>query len=253
MRRNLLYNCCAFEWSNEWRLNVEKLNAYAEVFSGRRIVIIRYGQNILPPADVKKAFGFDAEFIEMQNDPVHREASGFVDALGLLESLDANEATFYAHTKGVSYRSGQFYGTVDERNMKPIRGWRDSMYEVCLGDIERVDRVLRERACCGCFLRPFGSSWAFHGTFFWVRHDRLFSANWRSMPGPQDGGIELYPGSLFPVEDAGCLYDDPGRLLYRADHTFRCTCGREFVEQIGIGHTGLTWCPSCGKKTASWV
>jgi len=212
MIRNLLYNCCAFDWNQEWWLNAETLNRYAEVFTGRRLIIVRTGPGLVPFDEVRTAFSFEAEFIPLPNDPVLHEVSGFLDVLGRLESKDPNEATFYAHTKGVSRR---------KEDLDLVRRWRDIMYEQCLSDPTKIDQVLATHACCGCF-RAYGgwtpflhrpSEWHYRGTFWWVRHSALFSADWRTIPASFGRyGVEMYLGCLFPVSRSYCLYGDNSQI-----------------------------------------
>lgn len=204
--RNLLYNCCALAHSEEWVLNVQKLNQYAGVFNGRKLVILRTGDRLVAPGDVKKEFSFDVEFIELPNSTRLQEVSGFIEVLSKLENTNANEKTFYAHTKGVRYKVG-------DPHIPSIRMWRDVMYESCLSDMDRIDEVLGTYSCCGCFKQRTGSAWdrewscawVFSGTFWWVNHAPLFSRpDWRSTA-DSPYGIEAYLGRLFPQEQGFCL------------------------------------------------
>src|SRR5436190_6007055 len=156
-------------------MNVERLNRYAGVFNGRRIVLLKTGKGLHPPEIAKEAFGFDTEFIEVANDPELGEVAGFIDALRLLASEDPNEATFYAHTKGVT----RAYSS----QLTSVRLWRNKMYEKCLGDISVVEEALSKYGCAGCFKVNKGifnesSSlnvpFHFSGTFFWLNHAKLF-------------------------------------------------------------------------------
>lgn len=220
MIRNLLYNCCPLTSNEEWRLNIERLNHYADVFNGRRIVLLKTGEGLLTPAEAKQAFSFDAEFIEVRNNPVIGEVEGFIDALGLLESLNPDEATFYAHTKGTWRIAAEPDKTTS------VRLWRNKMYDKCLGDVAEVEAVLRQYACAGCFKIDRGifteSSaldvpFHFSGTFFWLNHARLFSKpNWREVHATRHG-VEAYPGQHFTAAESFCFTDTPnlkGGQLY---------------------------------------
>lgn len=217
MKRNLLYNCCALLSNEEWRLNVERLNRHAHIFNGRKIVLVKEGPGTVDFDTVKAAFRFEAEFRRVPNDPVLGEVTGFVAALRELHSLDPNEATFYAHTKGVSRAN-------DPKKLESIRLWRNTMYRECLGNPERIEATLAQYACCGCFKfeKPFpldldpsnSSTWHFSGTFFWFRHDKLFSTTWDEVQ-PIRHGIEVYLGSKFTSEESYCLFEnDIKRNLY---------------------------------------
>lgn len=213
MIRNLLYNCCPLDDSEEWRLNVERLNYYASIFNGRKIVLLKTGLGMVPPEVVKAAFTFEAEFRLVPNDPVLGEGAGFIDALRELQSLRSDEATFYAHTKGVS----RWRDSLKKGN---IRFWRNTMYRECLSDADRIDDVLSRYSCCGCLLNPDGhqprvglhngvqSKWFFAGTFFWFRHDRLFSRSWEKLPNGYYG-VEGYLGLHIPLSESYDLGEYP--------------------------------------------
>lgn len=207
MLRNLLYNCCPFDWNDEWRLNVDRLNQYAPVFTGKKLVIVREGDGLVPLGEVRKAFTFDVEFIPLPNDPVLCEVSGFIETLAKLESCNCKEATFYAHTKGVS-QTKELIGAV--------RKWRDTMYDQCLKDPVRVTQLLDYHATAGCFrsknsfptLITTPIAWHYSGAFWWAKHSTLFShPRWREVPQVRFG-VEMYLGTLFPIESSACLYED---------------------------------------------
>ena len=256
MIRNLLYNCCAFGWHDEWRLNVEKLNQYASIFNGRRFIIVRVGENILPPEEVKKAFTFNAEFIELPNDPVLGECSGFLDVLGLLESHREDEITFYAHTKGVRYYRGiQWLSQMNDHQLDGIRLWRNTMYEQCLQDPILIDEIMQRFACCGCFRRvQTVGDWGFSGTFYWLNHAKLFSRPWREALPKERVGLERYPHALFNISESHCLYEnpDPTQNLYTHPAQFACRCGYSFETTAGLGHVSVLRCPNCKNMTAEW-
>jgi hypothetical protein len=187
--------------SEEWLLNIQKLNMYADIFNGRKLVIIRTGEGIVEPDLIKEAFDFDAEFIMLPNSKELQEVSGFIETLGKLESLNPNERTFYAHTKGVRYAP-------TDAKIKAIRIWRNAMYEGCLADIQQVDNVLDKYTCCGCFKLEYPLSckkWLFAGSFWWVNHAKLFShPSWKET----NQGLystEHYLNGLFPSKESFCL------------------------------------------------
>jgi len=248
--RNLLYNVYAPTSNDEWRLNVDKLNTYSSVFSGRKIVLVKTGPRLVSPDSIQAAFAFDAEFVLVPNNTKQQEGAGFLDALEMLHSLRDDEATFYAHTKGVRYDSMQ------EHQLRPLRRWRDEMYEHCLGEPSCLDEVLKHYACCGCFrlLRDnhptMLAPWHFSGTFWWVKHSALFATNWREMIA-SIYGVENYLGNLIPVEQSFCLYSDnsPPAGRYSASQAFRCLgrrCGFVFEAVTGVHLHPQKHCPECG-------
>jgi len=217
---NLFYNCCPFAWNPEWELNVKRLNKYSNVFNGRRLIIVREGEGLVPLYKVQNTFSFRAEFISLPNDPELCEVSGFIDVLGQLKSNNPQETTFYAHTKGSGRKAYDAYVLLDS-----VRRWRDIMYEKNLSDPLLIDDLLQEYACVGCFrskkffpksLVPYpDSSWHYSGNFWWVNHARLFSnPHWDAIPQARHG-VEAYLGTLFNVDESYCLYEDNlSRNLY---------------------------------------
>jgi hypothetical protein len=216
MKRNLLYNVCPFTWNDEWRANVAKLCQFADAFNGRKLVLVRRpvpnGPAMASVDEVRRAFTFDVEIEEIPNSASLWESSGFIGALGSLQSLDPNEATFYAHTKGVRY-----HGVGSEKLLPAIRKWRDIMYDSLLGDIITIESVLEKHACAGVLRRlikpeekAYGwGNWYYSGNFWWVKHSALFSLGdkWRFVR-QQPAGVEAYLGDLFAKSEAACLWED---------------------------------------------
>lgn len=228
MIRNLLYSVFATYWSDEWRLNVERLNQYADVFNGRKLVIVRTDANTVLPSVVEKAFTFPVEFRHTTNDPLRWESHLFLGTLGELYSLREDEITFYAHTKAVRHK-----GPADF--IRWIRIWRNRMYDECLGDLTRVEKVMETAACAGCyrtieFKEPYTPAWFFAGTYWWLNHAKLFSANWQpAMLKPHD--IEAYPSKVFSRKDSACFYGDDAAI-------------REIAEEI-LDMYPKVYCPNC--------
>jgi hypothetical protein len=264
MKRNLFYNCFAPKWTScstfdkeEWELNVEHLCKYAHIFNNRKIVIIRESSICHPPEEVEARFaplGSDVEFVRLPNNPELGEVAGWVETLARLKSLDENEITFYAHTKGVKYHDQK------EEFMRGVRKWREDMYDQCLGNINLIERVMSEYACAGCFRQdsemiasllkitrdtplPMEATWQFAGTFWWVNHKELFSKigekGW-NFTFPCFHGIEGYLGRLFPIERSYCLYKDSVSLFNHlfSSESFCKSCANP------IDHAAL--CYYCG-------
>ena len=215
MIKNLLYFIYPLRPKNgsqgvEWRLNVEELSKYRDVFNGRKLFVIAFDALSEDPIDVQREIRStfpDAWFWHVPNDKQLGEVAGFMPALELLESTDPNEATFYAHAKGVSYED-------KPGPRERVREWRHHMYRECLGDIPKVELALQLFPCAGCFKKygpwnPFaGVTWHYSGTYFWLKHSALFSKpDWRFIY--QDRfGVEVYPSTHFKVEEGFCLYED---------------------------------------------
>jgi len=236
MIRNLLYNCCPLESGADiWRDNVEFLHRYSGIFNNRRIVIIRTGEGLEPPEAVKELFRMpDIEFVELPNDRKLQEVSGFIETLGKLESLNPEEITFYAHTKGVKHAAN---GTSSE-GLISIRQWRNRMYHECLSAPDKIDSIMKAHPACGCFVRKVGPvrgivgyGWLFSGTFYWVKHSVLFKRSWKNII-QHKMGTERYPSVVFDRYEV-CE-------LYKKSLTFDLY--KNFV--------GTYDCPNCGKFDA---
>lgn len=222
MKRNLYYNCCPFAASEEeWRDNIRMLCRYGDIFNGRRIVVVRTGDRMANPEGVERAFTehsfFNVEYRLRPNDPVLHETANFIETLEDLYSLDANETTFYAHTKGVRYAKADGLSLSEPTDTRKwgVRQWRNRMYHECLHDIPKVDAALSRYPAAGCFLMQEGlaekrvwTKWMFCGTFFWFNHAALFSKdNWRFIgPHPDRSAVENYPGAHFDIARAFSFY-----------------------------------------------
>jgi hypothetical protein len=173
------------------------------VFNGRKLIIVRTGEDMAPVDEVKATFNMDAEFIELPNDSVLCETSGFVDVLGRLYSTDLREIIFYAHTKGISHHGE------DYRIYKSIEVWRNRMYYECLHDPAKIDSIMSEYAACGCQLDDHPTlGLHFPGTFFWVNSGRLFSLEWKRIQNNRHA-VELYLSDKFTKEQFYSLYTWP--------------------------------------------
>ncbi len=204
-RRNLIYHVWPVRGAM-WRWNIEQLKQRIDLFNGRRIVSIVHDHRSDDPMAVQAALeGLGCEFLVSRNHP-SGEAATFPTMLRRVASTDINEATFYAHAKGVKHEPD-----VPE----PIRRWAEISYRAALDDSALVSKHLERFALTGSF-RRFGrfkahrnlSPWHYHGTFFWMRHARVFNRNCFDVPSFYCG-VEAWPGIHFAPEEAGCLvFDD---------------------------------------------
>lgn len=231
MIRHLLYNCCAFSHSDVWIQNIEKLNSYSNAFNGRKIIIVKEGPGIIPFDDVCAKFKLpDAEFVRIENNKWDWELAGFFENLKKLESLSHDEAIFYAHTKGVRYNPRG----LNASRLKYVQKWRNVMYKECLQDTDKIESILKNYSCCGCFRNnllkkysriviPYRCGWIFAGTFWWVRSDKLFSRNWMYVGKKKDNNkmlVENYLGFLFPFSESYCIFGDEWKSLYSSKQLY---------------------------------
>jgi len=217
MRRNLLYHVYAVAANDEWRLNVQELLAHWSVFNGRKIVGIASDNRTVPAAEVKADFGADPtiQWLPVWNDPRVGERPTFCTGLDLLRSIDPDEATYYAHAKGVT--NGCARGVRPNRRhliVPTVRRWRREMYARDLGgDAAARDNVLRAFPCSGTWFyrgntgrheeAGYGPAWwHYAGTFFWINHAHYFGHPRALEVRPNRWGPEYHLGSLFAPEAA---------------------------------------------------
>ncbi len=222
-RLNLVYHVAPIQHPDEvWQWNVRQLLKRIHHFNGRKIVTIvtsTTGWAMDSPKEVVEAFaGHDVEFRFAPNDPILREAPHFLPVMREIASTNPSEAVFYAHSKGVSH--------LDQR---VVRTWTNAMYHHNLDRIDEVRDLLRRWPCLGIAKRygyfenislgplgrntkravPAWQDWHFAGTFWWARHDRLFSnPDWERIP-LHPYVVEGYLANFFKSEEALCLaYDN---------------------------------------------
>jgi len=201
MKRNLLFHLYPKKESI-WRWHVDRLLEYRSAWNGRRIITVVMDKETESKAVVTEALErLDAEVSFERNDRELGETRLFIETLGRLESRDPDEATFYAHAKGVT-RTG--------KQVDAIRDWCRAMYILNLESIPSIERLLQKYPAIGCFrhaIKHGGSSWCYAGTFFWLKHRDLFMRNWRRIE-KSLYGVEGYPGMHFRWGEMGRLTQD---------------------------------------------
>jgi hypothetical protein len=215
MLRNLIYYVYPRKDNPEWRLNIEYLLRYWDTFMGQKIVTIARDETTVPTSRVTDLLPLGVDVWKVPNVPELGEAAAFLPALHLVASTNPDECTFYAHAKGVTYPP-------DHVRIPNVRAWRETMYDACLARPQAVEQVLQTHACCGCFRRNKpnykwlpGCPWHFSGTYFWVKHDRLFTRpDWDSLePAQGRHAVEAYLGMRFQLAESRQLVSH-GRNLY---------------------------------------
>jgi hypothetical protein len=197
MTRNLLFHLYP-KRKTFWRWHVEQLIRFRDVWNGKKIIVVVEDDHTEPWQDVFEALSpVDALVYFKRNTPELGEVKYFIPMLRLLESLDPNEATFYAHAKGVSHDS----------MLAQIQMWSKAMYELNLSFPEIVDRRLEKAATVGAFrvqIKHSGAPWCYAGTYFWLKHSELFSRNWTEIEQTRYG-VEGYPGRHFKFSESSAL------------------------------------------------
>lgn len=208
MIRNLLFHLFPVK-ETIWTWHAQELVRYRDVWNGKKIVVLAVGAGTADEDVVRDILSpLGAEILVRPNSAYYGETAHFLEALSRLESKNPREVTFYAHAKGV---------TRTERT-NWIRRWCDAMYRLNLGNVDVTDRLLAAHEAVGAFRlikNHSGSPWHYSGTFWWLRHDALFSRDWRTI---EDGrwGVEGYPGKHIPLEKSFSLTEDnvSADLLY---------------------------------------
>jgi len=202
--RNLVFHVFpreGCEWN--WHAHVQKIRENDSIWTGKRVISIGTGVGLASPETVQRQFdGIRVDhWVVMPNTPTVGETEPFIPALRLVESLDPNEMTMLAHTKGITHPQGSREGL-----------WADMMWQVCL-DLPSVDDALASHACAGPFkrhMRLLKSEWHYSGHFCWINNARIFSKpEWTSIV-QQRAGMEAWLGAFVANKDAACLFhDDP--------------------------------------------
>jgi hypothetical protein len=196
MKRNLLFYLYPAKGSC-WPWHFQQLRQYVDIFNGKRVVVIAQDAGTVPADEVKAAAAFlNPRFVEVQNDPVLCEVPHFHSQLEQFESKDRGEVLFYAHGKGV--RHTYF--------LENVLAWTECMYRLNLSSPALIDKLLQTHPTVGAFRGgPHGGGgWHFSGTFFWMRHDVLFSSDWRRAYHDRYG-VEGFPGRVLHVDRSFCL------------------------------------------------
>lgn len=213
MVRNLIYHVYPVATNEEWQLNVRELARYWNLFNGRKIVGIVVDDETLDAEAVKSAFPPDPaiEWLVQPNVPDSGEVITWLPAMKQLESLNPDEATFYAHAKGVTH-------TIEKDGpvkLNSVRRWRNYLYRANLGlEPNCLDNALRSTTVLGALrcdkkFRPEPGRppalWHFVGTFFWINHGRFFAYREALTIGRSRWAIERHAGEIVPVSESTCI------------------------------------------------
>ena len=211
---NLLYHICPFAGGRgQWKWNVGQLRRYAGWVDGKRVVSVVQGEGIDPIDDVLREFGdfrIDTLIVRANSDLWEMET--FPDAIREIVSTDPEEVFFYCHAKGTSKPA-------DSPELKSARLWAGSMYRFLFGNPVKTLEGLRRYSTVGSFKQGdgvFGTDWHYSGTFWGIRHDRLFRRPaWNEMHRHRYF-IEFFPSRHFPSHEALnlCPIGRPGDHLH---------------------------------------
>lgn len=207
--RNLLFHIWPVKGTT-WRWNLDELKKRIDIFNGRRIIgIVHDNKSERPEAVINSLEEQGCDFIIRPNNSIG-ESVTFPEMIRKVASCDTEEITFYAHAKGVKY---------EPKFPRAVRQWADALYSTTLDNWLSVRRHLELFALTGSFKMPgrfkahrHMGAWHYSGTFFWMRHARVFARECLNIP-QFYGAVEAWPGIYFKDNEAGCLFLDKLRQL----------------------------------------
>lgn len=213
-KRNLIMH--VWPTSNgAWQWNLDQLILRRHIFTGQVVIGVAEGPNTATKDEVERyAAPLNATVFSVPNNPRIREGATFQRLLQAVK--DDNSITFFCHSKGA--RHGEAFGH-DGSTLKP---WTETMYHVCLDNIDQVIEQLKTSAMTGPFRRfgnfktPGNHRWHYSGAFYWFRNADVFQRDWQKMD-LFFFAVESWPGLLFrPEEVACCFHDNCGDLYQKA-------------------------------------
>jgi hypothetical protein len=233
VKRNLLYHVCPLMANDHWRQNLKKLREHIELFNGKRLIATACcgpgetkGSATCRSSEVHAELtGCKCEFMDLYNDPILRERTSFLQLLLSIAGDDPSEATFYGHTKGIATCDTSDKTQTTEVRIQGSVRWRNAMYHHLLGRWKAVMQALRTHACVGTTqialdgLDPWPwpeamryGYWHFAGTFFWFRHDAIFTRPaWRNIP-CHHYGVEAWLGGFVPLAESHSIFQPFNRF-----------------------------------------
>lgn len=198
---NLIYHITP---TANYRWNIEQLVKRWDLFTGNKLFAIARGDGFDKLENVLALFPEPIDYILVDNHPELRETHSLAALLLRASLWDKGDATFYAHTKGIT-RGGDL----------AVQLWTEAMYHFNLDYPERLNNLLDKFPIVGCCKRkgkfshfPKESTWHYSGTFYWFRNRDLFGRkNWIAVPQGRYGA-EAYPSVIFKEDEAGALFGD---------------------------------------------
>ena len=209
--KNLIYHIWPKRGNGTWQWNIEQLRKRIDLFDGLRSIAVVTDHDSDSLEDVQSMLhGVRVDnWLALANNPQLGEVTTFRK---LVESVSQMPGvTFYGHAKGVSYD-----------NPNETREWTDMMYQICLDDIEHVLTSLKLNPMAGPFTNTEWDEgnkhgWHYSGTFFWFRNQDVSEKRWPEEVMQSRWGVELWPGSLFKLEEVGVLFGQNCGRMYNPE------------------------------------
>lgn len=210
---NLIYHVTPM---GSYRWNLELLRERLHIFNGKKIAAVAQGPGLDDIRTVQSLLP-GVECAPFDNSPEYRETATLKPLLNAVFSTNREEATFYAHTKGVT-----------RPNDEAVTKWTLALYQKNLDDMEHITDLLEKYPVVGAFKRygvfsnfPLGSKWHYSGTFFWFRNrDLVHRPAWRMVP-KHKYGAEAYLSLIFSPTEAGVSFCDNAKDLYNLRYVNR--------------------------------
>lgn len=210
---NLIYHVTPM---GNYKWNLELLRERLHVFNGKKIAAVAQGPG-LDDIRIVQSLLPDVECAPFDNNPKLRETATLKPLLNSVFSTAREEATFYAHTKGVTHTDNE-----------AITKWTLALYQKNLDNMEHIAALLEDYPVVGAFKRygvfsnfPPGSKWHYSGTFFWFRNRELVHRpSWQIVP-KHKYGAEAYPSLIFTAAEAGVSFCDNAKDLYNLRYVNR--------------------------------
>lgn len=209
-----------------WRWNVEELLKRIDIFNGTRSIGIVTDDTTDSAEEVKQAFAGSRidRWIELPNNPKQREGVTF---FALMDGLPRGQEdlTWYWHGKSAQYGGGITRHWADAQHRIMLDGWRD------------VQESLTDYPITGAFKRrdgwqmPRAGQWHYTGTAFAFRNADVFSRHWRRLS-RYFFCVEFWPPMLFHHDEAGCVFGDGARDLYKPENWTEWN--RQLEAQFGL-------------------
>jgi hypothetical protein len=194
------------------KLNMYYLNKIKSIFNNKKILSIIEGPGLEKKEYLKNWINL-SEFkcLYKQNNPNIGEAVSIRDLISLIKSSDANEYTFYFHSKGVSKKN---------LNDNCISVWTEILYKYCISNIDSM--IYNDKYVGGairCF-EGFGGvrnspQYHFTGTFFWFSHKVFDLTNVQNHLSDNYFTVEMLTGKLCSLEKSQCFFKDNSGGMYR--------------------------------------
>lgn len=225
-RRNLAMFLLPVAGNGVWQWHVQQIARRWKLFNGQKVLTLAQisTPTSLPRRPEDRVFQTDnldivlGEFrrngmewdavVTIENDVETREGAGFLQLLREVQSTDPAEATFFCHGKAACW-SRDHIGVE----------WADAMYTLCLDHLPTIQQALRTHSMTGAFKRydafrlPGNHCWHYSGSFYWMRHDQIFSGDWNQIE-PHFASVESWPGLMIPSIQGHCLLLDNAHDMY---------------------------------------